>query len=105
MKEQIMHIQTQPTSNYSFEPAISHKFPWASLVTGLTALTFVGGAVFLLLSAAEDREVPHSSLSIGSGKSDETVSKDAFSFDHSVVNRENLPDEPNPGPMAIAAYE
>lgn len=84
---------------------MSHKVLWASLVKGLTALSFIGGATFLLLTAAEDRQATHASHSIGSANSDATVPKEAYFLDHSVVNRENLPDEPNPGPMAIAAYE
>jgi hypothetical protein len=100
-----MNAQILPASNLSFEPVISHKVLWASLVTGLTALSFIGGATFLLPTAAEDRETQHMPLSIGSGKSDAIVPKEAYFLDQSVVNRENLPDEPNPGPMAIAAYE
>jgi hypothetical protein len=28
-----------------------------------------------------------------------------YHFDHSIVNRQDLPDEPNPAPRAIAAYD
>jgi hypothetical protein len=100
-----MHVQTQPTSYLLFDSAINHKVLWAGLVTGLTALSFIGGATFLLLTASEEREAPYAPRSMGSGQSDATDPKEAYFLDHSVVNRENLPDEPNPGPMAIAAYE
>jgi hypothetical protein len=100
-----MHVQTQPTSYLLFDSAINHKVLWAGLVTGLTALSFIGGATFMLSTAAEDREAKHTPPSIEWVKSDTTVPKEAYFLDQSVVNRENLPDEPNPGPMAIAAYE
>ena len=33
------------------------------------------------------------------------VALPAYGFDHSVVTRQNLPDEPNPAPLAVAAYQ
>jgi hypothetical protein len=84
---------------------MSQRAFWVSLLIGLMALSLIDGANYLLLSAAEDREALHSPHNIDSGKSDIPTKMEAYFLDHSVVNRENLSDEPNPGPMAIAAYE
>jgi hypothetical protein len=35
---------------------------------------------------------------------DAEILGEPYHFDHSVVNKQNLPDESNPAPMAIAAY-
>jgi hypothetical protein len=78
------------------------------LVTGLTALAFIGGAAHLVHTAAGGVEVdssPRTSLGTAPSKSDAQAPKEAYFLDHSVVNRQNLPTEPNPAPMAIAAYE
>jgi hypothetical protein len=35
---------------------------------------------------------------------DTAVGSEPYRLDHSVVERQNLPDEPNPAPLAVAAY-
>jgi hypothetical protein len=103
-----MRFQTQPNGNFAAERPVRHKILWASLVIGLTALAFIGGAAYLVHTSAGDREVhpgPNTSFSKDTGISDAPVPKEAYFLDHSVVNRQNLPTEPNPAPMAIAAYE
>jgi hypothetical protein len=103
-----MRVQTQPNGNFAAEPPVRHKILRASLVIGLTALAFMGGAAYLVHTAAGGVEVdsgPRTSLGTAPSKSDAQAAKEAHFFDHSVVNRQNLPDEPNPAPMAIAAYE
>jgi hypothetical protein len=103
-----MCVQTQATSHFAPEPPERHKIQWVSLVIGLTTLAFIGGAAYLFHTAAGGVEVhssPHTSLATAPSKSDEQAPKAAYILDHSVVNRQNLPTEPNPAPMAIAAYE
>ena len=36
---------------------------------------------------------------------DAEVLGEPYHFDHSLVNKQNLPDEPNPAPRAVAAYD
>jgi hypothetical protein len=103
-----MRLQTQASSNSAVEPPVRHKVLWASLVTGLTALAIIGGAAYLVHTAAGGVEVdssPRTSLGTVPRKTDAQAPKEAYFLDHSVVNRQNLPTEPNPAPMAIAAYE
>ena len=38
-------------------------------------------------------------------KANEFVQQEPFSIDHSILNNPNLLPEPNPSPMAIAAYD
>jgi hypothetical protein len=101
-----MCVQTQATSHFAAEPPVRHKVLWTSLVTGVTALAIIGGAAYLVHTAAGGVEL-HSNPSRGvaPSKSDAQTPKEAYFLDHSVVNRQNLPTEPNPAPMATAAYE
>jgi hypothetical protein len=101
-----MRVQTQASSNSAVEPPARHKVLWVSLVTGLTALAFIGGAAYLVHTTAGGVELQSNpSRGITPSKSDARALKEAYFLDHSVVNRQNLPTEPNPAPMAIAAYD
>jgi hypothetical protein len=103
-----MRVQTQATSHFAMEPPVRHKVLWISTLTGLTALAFIGGVAYMVHTAAGGREVhqnPHTSFGIDAAKSGAPAPEEAYFLDHSVVNRQNLPTEPNPASMAIAAYE
>jgi hypothetical protein len=103
-----MRVQTQPKGNFTFATSVHHKVLWASLVTGLAVVALLGASASWVHTAAgvvEMHSSPRTSLGTTPSKTDAQAPKEAYFLDHSVVNRQNLPDEPNPAPMAIAAYE
>jgi hypothetical protein len=81
----------------------------------------IGSAIFITLAAAGFLLIQANSTSNRQGGDstnfnhtipaqgdptgvDAEILGEPYHFDHSVVNKQNLPDESNPAPMAIAAY-
>ncbi len=81
---------------------------WAALLATVTA---VGLLVAPPITAGQGSgksqpSVRHNDASSSDAPAlDAGITVEAYRIDHSVVNKQNLPDEPNPAPMAIAAYD
>jgi hypothetical protein len=103
-----MTSHTLRLANLRAKQPVRRALLWASLSTGLAVLAYVGGAAYLFNTAPGDREARptlQELRGIETRQANTAKHEEAYFLDHSVVNRQNLPTEPNPAPKAIAAYE
>jgi hypothetical protein len=71
-------------------------------------LALVSSAKYLLNDLAGDSAVRRGIPEVGQSKPQAVTiapTNEPYYLDHSVVNQQDLPAEPNPAPMAIAAYD
>lgn len=109
-----MTSHTLRLANLRAKQPVRRALLWASLSTGLAVLAVlavlacVGGAAYMFNTAPGDREARptlQELRGIETRQANTAKHEEAYFLDHSVVNRQNLPTEPNPAPKAIAAYE
>jgi hypothetical protein len=81
---------------------------WSTLLAGVATAATVGVLLAPKIPAAQTQSTATYSVGVtpmgDSTGVDSGLTGEPYHFDHSVVNEQNLPEEPNPAPLAVAAY-
>jgi hypothetical protein len=81
---------------------------WLALAAGVATVSAV--SVVFTANIADNQQQNIATEDVGAKANGDLMSVDSgvlgepYHFDHAVVNEQNLPEEPNPSPLAVAAY-